>query len=576
MANPNQYTPAAEHFLSPEFIDELEVFDTPETEIVDFKMTYGSESARAEFGTLLCEELNTSANDYIEALWDLIHPDAAGGRLGNFVEQQAITESEQDVTARFYSWLKVSNKHVPEMTTQVANTVFDFMDSQFSYDDSPLHGEEPNDSLNLLSKHVSYLAHHAAKHFQDAQLAERFMASDLRKTLIDFIKTGLVGKVLSGGVLVTESNLDDISKVIDASIKDIGLIHDTLTAEIAKFSPDQFLYLLSKCEDDSIESVCLRVSTHLATAVIVDDENQQRLLDIIQQNLHTPRSKANMVELLAQYGKDTTELLYDLIQDPAVAADQTHIYKILWLQLPDTHLLEFLNEYPNSIDPNSVKEIAVRRLAGIGCIDEAIKVASSKTSKPDLALQGIFPIINLLAIYEETGNESAWRQANKHARALVGNKYNRIENLNHVIAVHRYKAATMQGNGRRIAAALNDMEQYVHKNGDVDSRREGLLRMVRASAVVGDLDKAEEYALRVFNDELIESDGDKAILYVIRGHINNSQYEKAREFAKKCYFKGNRTNRYGLDAIRILYSDESRVNVNFVGIQPGILDTLKK
>lgn len=211
---------------------------------------------------------------------------------------------------------------------------------------------------------------------------------------------------------------------------------------------------------------------------------------------------------------------------------------ILCALAPQEQLVRILNERPRLLQYGSeIGAMSVRRLARAGLIDQAKAIAEQPLCI-DSANARFNPIYNFLAIYEESGDEAAWDEAERRGAAIGSERFYTYPTYWYKAVVRQFEAARKQGNMERAEAAAATLETfYSHDYHDV--REYSLSSTVRLFLDSGELDKAELMAARLYqhyaNDALDRYRYHRfdALFSVMDAYTKAGQPEAATEIVRR-------------------------------------------
>jgi hypothetical protein len=225
--------------------------------------------------------------------------------------------------------------------------------------------------------------------------------------------------------------------------------------------------------------------------------------------------------------------------------------KVICALAPMDQVSHVLNERPRLLQCDTeIGAIAARRLAREGWLDEAKEIARRPLTN-DSANALFNPIHNLLAVYEESGDESAWDEAEQRMATVRLTSHYTQPTSWFEAAARQFVAARKQGKLERAEVAATAMQAfYTHEFAHV--REYSLGKSARIFLDSGELDKAEMMAALLYEHYQSDMLGKRdksyrfdALLAVMEAYIQAGQSEAAADITRR-YFLTEPTPGYHL------------------------------
>lgn len=330
---------------------------------------------------------------------------------------------------------------------------------------------------------------------------------------------------------------------------------------------------LAEAYPDSAKSIRMKTAEHLLN---LDEEQftdaHREAVEQIEAALTDDvRAYASIVHMWVGRtgGIDPTKLahLNDLLR---VNPDNNHesplgyAASLVVTHTPDAELAQLLRECPYLTVSDQAKAIAVRRLARIGNINQAVELIDKPTTTIDSNTLVTNPIRNYLAIYEETGDEAVLAQADQRIEAYTsGQTYTHVTDL-HEFAARRYVGARLHGDAQNLAAAeLALREGNTAPEEWVRTKNLGLT--IQMYLDHDDLETAARYVKTLCQDEEVKakhadsaiSPGHDAVMVVMNAYIQKGRAPEAFAFALPILFSESIGWR-AVSAIELLHGEGSK------------------
>lgn len=235
----------------------------------------------------------------------------------------------------------------------------------------------------------------------------------------------------------------------------------------------------------------------------------------------------------------------------AIYRGYSFLYETLYAHLAINEAVALAEQHPESLS-DQARTICVRRFAAEGYIEKAYELARSPISRP------LDSIHNLLAIYDETGQEAAYFEANQRLLEASESKerFDFDDADAHELLARTFAAARRHGHLTRMEEAAAEMEPYYsHKESCIGDA--ALSRMVGIELDTGNIEMAEAYAVRLQSSRRVSynEDNKNEIMYVLKAYMKAGDMTAAVRLAQT-YFATTEPDRALPSAITLLNNEE--------------------
>lgn len=213
------------------------------------------------------------------------------------------------------------------------------------------------------------------------------------------------------------------------------------------------------------------------------------------------------------------------------------------------------------------KAIVIRRLAGLGDVQGALELVDGETTTIDSHAVLTEPIMNLLAIYDESGDEQALALAEEKIAALREKKLFGSEvYAEQGFAAQKYMAALKHGNEALAQEALSTIASCNRDNAGWENER-SLRDTMQMFLDLGDIDAAYTVALeyRDASGEFVNRNAESEVLDImmtmVQALVDADRHQEAAEITLEVFKKDRVTYDWRLlEAIEYIFaSDKSKV-----------------
>lgn len=504
--------------LSPElttYIDNLGTDEIPgmtEDALIAFRFAYGSIEQHDELEEVINEQLALHTEGYTEDLNIFLSASPDDG-LPSFVYYGRHGEPQHEESRQELNvWLKLAKEHLPGAENEAMAAIVTFIDDRFDADrfeasiatvSDPLKRYEAEDAMHYHAGELAYATTSQLCEFADnAEVIQQYIDSAFMQVFgseEDLATLQHRALELQG----TSASYTYVEVVTNAAKKVTG---EQAASNITTYN--EFM------------------ESHFREAGTVDAVHVDQLKALVKAG-HIPN---------------------------------TWGYKVLYANMPVDEVAALVEQRPGSLRDTGVRAICVRRFATEGHLEKAYELARTEMIA-DSRQSVLEPIHNLLAIYEETGDESAYIEAIQRFQAAQSNEmpmrpgdYNTHSYLARVFA-----AASKQGHAARTQQALAAMEPFYSEKsyGIQDS---SLRTILRVSLDQGNLPAAEDYAVRLkkIRDKRFAHDGQEStegLLHVVRAYMQAGDSQAATRVVQT-YFATERPVYALKTAITLLHGEK--------------------
>lgn len=571
MGNPNQLN-LSERPLLPDdqqnIIDNLQIpSDWRAPDVIDFKLCYGKNCSSEELLQIISDQLDKARLNQEE-----------------FFGQLALGKKCDADLESYMSWLTVGWKHLPDVAEYSLRSHLNFIIDAFKLDDYAYHGKRSKETQSYLnSRKLQHCVSSAIRGAPDAKLAREVLDSSLGRSLDDDLRLSVIeNAIVKDGYELKQDDVTLVQNLLDQELKRVlgktGGNAAGYIATLTELVPEEVGYLNNTYPN--FHNLVLQTAFRRLVATDYSP-SQENALKKVEQQLSTDLKSSVLVaswDFLHRPERldDSVVHCIGLLRQESTSSIKREDLDSLWAITPN-HLLRSLieNGYDLTQYHDYSKRIAVRRLAQIGLTDQAYQLARTPSKRADVVWQSIEIPLNLIVLYEETGNEKALKKAESFIRKnqkeiefecrgrLIGDsEWQFVMSRKLMLALQKLCAGRVQNNDSLMSNAKANLEEF-HNSSAFDVRCFFLSRTAQDLLDMDLIDQAEEYTLRLFNDESAREDLEtwpsnvyRTVLNTVKGHWQNGDYDKAYELVGECYLKGKDPSNYHfMNTIRDLFED---------------------
>ncbi|HSX33794.1 MAG TPA: hypothetical protein VLF91_05670 [Candidatus Saccharimonadales bacterium] len=573
-----------------QFVDALDperMPDVPDFTVLDYQLTYGSYDQEDRFLEQLDAELEQSKEVY---LCDLEAFLASSPDNGLAVNDKDVGRGQSQLPHEYSGtdlkgWLACAHKHLPgaenEVMTAIVAAIVDTYDHQAF--EAVIHQtrfeagaptyrsrlliERANSALIDLTQTV---ADQLRRYAADIEIVEEFASSSLMQAygtddaLLDIERARARLTPRERTTAVAPDAYDKFVQHVGVVV--VGNEHSFRGRDelgwIVRQTPDALTDLMAQAPTLRAR---LRLGELGAYALATLDASEasarhQMVLDSLEQQ--AARSMVSYTHFLQPlFKRDGTLSPKQLARLGELITQEPNHWaaRMLCALTPVEQLPELLDRRDLVTGPQ-IAAICVRRLARGGDLERAYEIARRQLG-PGPYEQRLNSIYNLLAIYEETGEEAAWKEAEERLLVAQTDQYPIHTLSRYELAARRFVGARQHGDLARADAALADMEVYHAHNERTDVRLESLAATTQLFLDSGELEQAENYAVRLYQERVASprrgdrEDSHVGLLHVMQGYME-AQLPKQAVRLMSTYFTSGRTVDYGFrKALALLTGD---------------------
>lgn len=541
------------------------VWGTSDSSVIKFRLEYGSPEKKDELNRFANEQLGELTQQFITEMSEFIRvgqPNAANGIMpANYldkpkeeIERPAYWKTSADLSG----WLRIAQAETPEVADAAVASILEEIDN---YDPIAFVTviEAASSSKQGAVRHARWgliegLASKITSYTTDPALARQLLDSKLVAEHPSHPSvTNLLGHIVKqeGHTQPNGEPTDSYLKLLDrldASFAEDKYISPSMVGvlwQVVERNPAQIL-VFTETYPQLAQQLREKTTEHLLG---LDEEArtdaQRAVLATIESDIagdiweysHLMRLYAKKDGTLSQERIDRLVGLLDANPDTHPERRLSAPAKLVCEHTPQSELPGLLAEKPHLVVDEGAKSIAIRRLAAEGAVQQALDLVDAPTTTIDSHRKIIAPIRNLLAIYEESGDEDAYARAKQRIKEHVTAKGAFVWSPDlHEFAVREFVAARKYGHKEREADAAARMIEGHTQSNDYE-RMQNLKLTLQTYLDAGDMPHAEHYALRVFNDPSLQGDENtltkqSALLTVARKYNDAGQHVAAMNFLK--------------------------------------------
>lgn len=296
-------------------------------------------------------------------------------------------------------------------------------------------------------------------------------------------------------------------------------IHIEIARSILAATPDK----ISEAHSKALEDAELALSK--------DFLDQRELVDIKRENGINPNDETITKLITFARGVRSNFNAYLLARRPMyheeLSARLDSTASVASRYASDDLLEELLASDPWLTDNDTTKHMVVRRLARTGQVARARELVDAKSTVRDGHAKIAYPINNLLAIYEESGDEFALADAEARIDAYATADGYYVKEYDLIkFAQHRLVAAVRQNNSTLKEQAVKDLDTFITDQ-NAHTRETALRTSVSAHLEIGDTDTATAYARTLMQDPALWG-SDSHNRYTAMGTVIKSLIESQR------------------------------------------------
>lgn len=506
----------------------------------------------------------------------------------------------------FFSWLRVLKNHNPEMGNELVPALADLVADNYDSANFQAAREDPRNKSQAsyaMSKNaralVGDISTGIVDNTDDIVVATKFVESDIMRDCGDLDhKSRLYGHILDleGGMQNdTAGAFTEILKLVRQNLAEGNswLSNHSGILAIIKHAPDMIVPLAQEFPQTqpllfraTLQTIGnkdpdARTPLELASLDSIEAESAKDLADYTQflctsQELGmgvTVDQTHKLAELTKyvtanyrQYFNDNRSRsgLHDVENlDAVLKSARTFIGS----NLPLEELAGTVGTDPSLVTTSSAKAIIIRRLAANGDVDLAKDLVGRKTTTIDSCAVMTEPIMELLSIYDESGDEAALASADeliaKYNDTWMGND----NTSNHVFDLQKYIAAIRHSNNELALQAASQMSMR-HSNGAKWEIDKCLCDSIQTLIDTDDIPSAEELALQL---QIVRKDEDAnrhhsrdGILTVIKAYVDKGDQGAAVNFANKYLLQPEPNDYNSISAMTYILGGE--------GFMPSLYD----
>lgn len=521
-----------------------------EANVVGFRCANGSFEQEDALQEIIDDELPRVTEKYISDMEIFVSASPDNG-LPSFVEKSYGTFPQHVSSgSELESWLHVAKKYLPgaegEVMAEVVasiNHCFDPQQFEAALADVSAHVTFERASAPWKMRHHAQLlagttTRQLCSFATSEETVRRFADSSFLETFgSDFDRNALQRRILElrgEGSSVAYADL-----VVQAAKK--------LTADNWARDSRQLSWILRKQPEIAVQliadqpKIADRVRTlsriilqHMEPDEMTDDHHAV-LATLEAQSIANPDEYYQFVtDHFKKAGYFAPEHLAALKEIIEMSPGKDWAYMVLCAQLPLEEVTTITTRHPESLDNTEVRAICVRRFAAEGQTEKAYELARNTGRRADSRSSLVGPLCNLLAIYDETGDEAACEEAEQRLETARNGEgfFFLYEADAHELHARTYVAAQRHGHTARATAAAEAMEAYyTHESAHVSDQ--SLRCRLRLELDAQRLDKAEQYAAKLHDlgsessDEIKRSDCYNGLLHVIDACMQAGATEQA-------------------------------------------------
>lgn len=560
------------------YIDELdpqEISGMAEPDIVDFCLTHGSGEQEDAHLEKIDEELRASSEAYVSDLEMFLSASPDYG-VPSFVHSGYNARPQHHASGwELEGWLKVAAKHLPGAESEAMDDIVACIIANFDPEQFELAAEgvstynayEVVEARNLLHKRAGELANTTARQLcsyeVNADTIQDFIDCSFMQTFgKDLDHTTLQARVLELNGEQASPDYADLLAKVEQNITATGQYGYAIADRIdwlLRRDPQAITRLIA--EKPQIARMAYPVAREL-----VQNTETEGIVEVRNAALAVVENQAKSdVATYAEFVKnsfdvtgtfDSTRIgtLKTLLEETGDAGPL--VYQMLYVNLPIEEVAALTERHSASLADSETRAICVQRFAAEGCLDKAYELART-TQAIDSAKSILHPINNLLAIYDETGDEAAFAEAQGRLHEAQRDKSFIYPTDLHKIAARTFKAARRHGHTVRAQEAEAAMEPYYsHAYSDVRDRSLGC--RLRLALDDGDLPTAKDFAARLYasreqsNDTFDKDRSTDALLHVLQACVQAGDTESAVELVQAYFATDNPhyTLKYAVSILR--------------------------
>ncbi len=565
-----------ETMLDESLVAYVDSFDTQaiqgvtEADMIDFCSTYGPEEAEDRLLERLDAGLSSITEDYVTEVEKFLSISPDYGMLSFATRRNAFSyvppPLHQSYGRELEGWLKVAKKHLPGAEDEAMDEIVACITDPDLFD--PLNFEravrelspdlEPGkespeekfarDALeqcgqNLAKTTTEQLCDYATnpgtvQRFVDSSFMRAF-GDEAQKTMLYLRILALKGEYLRPDQYALAASTIDTDSPRDLA-RHLGRVFQygpEIAARIVAEHPHKPLRLLSVGRT-ALELIQPEYRTKTYSSVGTEIEKQ------VSDNL---RHYGQFIEWHFQetgtFEPEHIHRLKELVEAAEVAKPATFeamdVLDVVCANLPIGELNEFADAYPDLVRSFRAAPVCVRRFAANGQTERAFALARNADR-----IGGYWDVLEvahkLLSIYDETGDESAYDEAEQLVEGIKDERINGKEI--HQVLVHIFAAARRHGHAERAEQARLGMEPY-YASADSKTRNECLEQRVHVALDDGDLQDAEHFAALLYaSNTYISGIGttkgehemyrSATLLYVLRAYMKVNDVTSATNLVK--------------------------------------------
>ena len=282
----------------------------------------------------------------------------------------------------------------------------------------------------------------------------------------------------------------------------------------------------------------------------------------------SPQDAAKLLELSIQVENDGYHTYYDAnryrfgwlyFEDFEKVVNGVN--SLIGAYISDDAMRDALEQHPWLTLKNDTKSIVIRRLSRLGDTDKALQLVDAQSSTTDSGAKLVEPIMNILAIYDETGDDRILAIADERIEQERKCKRFGWDEIytEHGIAMQKYLAALRHGNEQLAQDSLQAVMACA-REGEPWEKDRTLRDTYEMFVSIGDLDAARDVA-EVFEtadalnrDNLFRHDMDLNLIkaFVDSGHVAEATNHALSKLARQAPYTYEL-----LSAIEYILSDET-------------------
>jgi len=503
------------------YIDGLETLSLDTNtlpDVVDFQLTYGSDTQEDKLLEMLDAGLNESYVAYESGIGQLlsISPDyGVPPSVASSTDLSLDFIRDMPGTLELGKWLHVAQRYLPGAEDEVMRGIVDCVVDAFNSDDFELGIEvaaTDKDSwlrgfpLEILRKQlgirarklVSVTTEQLCDYANDIETIQAFADSSfMRKFGTESQQAMLQLRIhtLSGGQLSPAQYNLAASALVGTEKSKLSLHFNRILGS----APETVAGVVAEYLDVPRDARLLGATLLSVMGIQGKTKNYDAVVGVVESDAYRS-GLTDYVLFIERYLDETGSFRPEHIQklkSLVEAAESTRpystyqAYNILYANLPLDEVLGLLEEYPSSIDYYKAAAVCVRRLAAEGQKEKAFDIARNVRSVHEVQDS----VRNLLSIYDETGDESAYAEAEERLHATQDGEETFIPNevQTYELLVRTFVAARKHGHIERAEQSWANMQPY-HTHVDARVRHACLRQVLHMALDNDDLPTAEHFA----------------------------------------------------------------------------------